>query len=78
VKRYVLDGSKDLPIKKKYQVLLSRSWEEAAEDYAINGGGYPQMLIFDTFKGFYLVPFDLSKWSLDDLMDLEKFRIDNK
>ena len=62
-------------IKQKIEIHLAKSFEEASNDCFSLHGCFPQIIIKDTIKHFYMIPIELERWSLDDMMGLKQYLV---
>jgi len=72
---YCIDGWTDVLFYKTFQIFKAESFQEAADLYHWKMDHYPMIIIKDTKKDIFMVPVEMERWSLDDIVALSQYRV---
>jgi len=72
---YCIDGLTDVLVDKTFRIFKAESFQEAANNYHLDMECYPLIIIMDTKRNFYMVPVEMERWSLDDIVALSQYRV---
>jgi len=72
---YCIDGLTDVLLHKTFRIFKAESFQEAADNYHFYMDRYPLIIIKDTTRNFYMVPVEMERWSLDDIVALSQYRV---
>ena len=72
---YCIDDLTDVLLHKTFRIFKAESFQEAANNYHFFMDRFPLIIIKDTTRNFYMVPVEMERWSLDDIVALSQYRV---